>query len=536
MVAPATAQVFDEKYDHWPEETRINGRVFIDHGLSDFEGVRSILERVAKNKSVVAFATDPDAHNGDWSRELRDAIGDGHFSSIVSANPSTDLMVATIATADCVLIESLPDELLQSEDLAKALAELIDRSGTLFVDSSLASQLGSSRVKDSELVAGWGLIPDSLVQCQATSGDSITELNKYLAVAREQQTPLVGIKVDPGTALLLSGRKLTCYGDGCFTLTVPKTETALPRTKTLGPRESRRQSPETYLADLTQWRREAMDRMIGAFPPANPPTPEVPRGTLLIVGGGGSPKGLMDRFVELAGGVENARLVYVPCSESDNVGNRHGIVESWRRMGVQHATFIHTKDRNQANTDEEFLAPLKDATGIYFGGGRQWNFADSYYGTEAHRLMKEVLRRGGVIGGSSAGASIQARYLARATPIGNQRIMAFGYERGGLGFIGGVAIDQHFTQRGRQRDMTELMSVHPQLLGIGIDEATAIEVSGTTAKVSGPGRVHFYDRNQPVIEGEPDYIALPKGSIYDLAKREIVVDTSGDEETASDAR
>ena len=117
--------------------------------------------------------------------------------------------------------------------------------------------------------------------------------------------------------------------------------------------------------------------------------------------------------------------------------------------------------------------------------------------------MKDVLKRGGVIGGSSAGASIQANYLARATPIGNSQIMAFGYERGGLGFISGVAIDQHFSQRRRHKDMTQLVDTHPQLLGIGIDEATAIIVQKSKAKVVGRGKVHFYDRTQPVVPNKP---------------------------------
>jgi cyanophycinase len=191
-------------------------------------------------------------------------------------------------------------------------------------------------------------------------------------------------------------------------------------------------------------------------------------------------------------------------------------------MGVMHATFIHTKDRRAANTDEAILAPLREATGLWFGGGRQWNLADSYYGTEAQRLMKQVLDRGGVIGGSSAGASIQARFLARATPIGNTRIMAPGYERGGLGFLSGVAIDQHFSQRGRQADMTGLMEHYPQLLGIGLDEATAIVVQKSIAEVVGEGKVHFYDRRLPVEVDGPDFIALSEGSTYDLARRKVL--------------
>ena len=200
-------------------------------------------------------------------------------------------------------------------------------------------------------------------------------------------------------------------------------------------------------------------------------------------------------------------------------------------MGVASATMIHTKDRNKANSDKEFLEPLRNATGLWFGGGRQWNFSDSYYGTEAHRLMKEVLKRDGVIGGSSAGASIQGRYLARATPVGNTEIMAPGYERGGLGFLSGVAIDQHFTQRGRQPNMTELVKTYPQLLGIGIDEATALIVRQSQAEIVGRGKVFFYDRNATVTDEGKDYTSLPKESMYDLAKREIVKDSREVEES-----
>ena len=119
--------------------------------------------------------------------------------------------------------------------------------------------------------------------------------------------------------------------------------------------------------------------------------------------------------------------------------------------GAANATWIHTKDRSRADSARAILDPIRNATGLWFGGGRQWNFSDSYYGTTAHRLMHEVLARGGVIAGSSAGASIQAEWMARGDPLGNQKIIAPGYERG-LGFIKGVAIDQHFTQRDRRRN------------------------------------------------------------------------------------
>ena len=101
--------------------------------------------------------------------------------------------------------------------------------------------------------------------------------------------------------------------------------------------------------------------------------------------------------------------------------------------------------------------------------------------------------------------------------------MAEGYETG-LGFLTGVAIDQHFSQRGRLPDMTLLVDTYPQLLGIGLDEGSSIIVQGSIATCfSHDGRgVYFYDRTVPVVPGEPDYIVLTNGQKYDLAKREVV--------------
>jgi cyanophycinase len=135
--------------------------------------------------------------------------------------------------------------------------------------------------------------------------------------------------------------------------------------------------------------------------------------------------------------------------------------------------------------------------------------------------MFDVLKRGGVIAGSSAGATIQGDYLARGGVFNNFDIRYEGYERG-LGFLKGVAIDQHFTQRNRHADMTQLMKVYPQYLGIGIDEATAIVVKGSTADVIGKGKVHFYDARRKVEAGQPDFEALSEGGRYDLKERRIL--------------
>src|SRR5690606_23155268 len=126
--------------------------------------------------------------------------------------------------------------------------------------------------------------------------------------------------------------------------------------------------------------------------------------------------------------------------------------------------------RTDEIADQAFETALREATGVWFGGGRQWNFVDAYENTRAIELFHAVLRRGGVIGGSSAGATIQGEYLVRGHPLGNTVMMAEGYERG-FAFLPGVAIDQHFSQRQRQPDLLSVIQRHPRLLGIGIDEA-----------------------------------------------------------------
>src|SRR6185436_4216153 len=101
---------------------------------------------------------------------------------------------------------------------------------------------------------------------------------------------------------------------------------------------------------------------------------------------------------------------------------------------------------------------------------------DSYLNTRTNRELWKVLKRGGVIGGSSAGATIQGSYLVRGAREGNTLMMAPGYEVG-LGFLKHVAVDQHLLKRNRQDDLVPVITKHPELLGIGIDESTAIVVT-----------------------------------------------------------
>ncbi|CAN5889916.1 hypothetical protein BH23GEM9_BH23GEM9_01490 [soil metagenome] len=238
------------------------------------------------------------------------------------------------------------------------------------------------------------------------------------------------------------------------------------------------------------------------------------RGALVIAGGGRLGPEIMDRFIELAGG-RGARIVIIPAAGTDD-----SYPDDWpgyrpfRAAGVQAVTVLHTRDPAVADTDE-FVRPLRDATGVWVPGGRQWRLVDAYAGTRTLRELHAVLARGGVVGGTSAGASIQASYMVRGAVEGNAVMMAPGYEEG-FGFMKGTAIDQHLLARGREDDMLHVIARHPALLGIGIDEGTAIIVTGDRAEVTGVGRVAFYNAAD---RGELPYYFLRRGDAFDLAAR-----------------
>ncbi len=258
------------------------------------------------------------------------------------------------------------------------------------------------------------------------------------------------------------------------------------------------------------------------------------KGSLLIIGGGTVGPEIWARFVELAGGKEKARIVVVTAAAGDSAALSPTNVESIRKQsGVSRVTLLHTKNLTQANS-ESFIAPLKEATGVYFIGGRQWRIADSYLNTRTHQAFFEVLNRGGVIAGSSAGASIQGSFLWRGDTKGADILV--GDHTQGLGFLKNSAIDQHLLKRNRQFDLIDFIRHSPQLIGIGLDESTAIVVQQDQLEVLGKSYVAVYDYQTIVGKGEPHgrdqheqvtasnggFILLSQGQRYDLRERKVI--------------
>lgn len=251
-----------------------------------------------------------------------------------------------------------------------------------------------------------------------------------------------------------------------------------------------------------------------------------PSGSLVVVGGAMRDPAIRQRFVELAGG-EDARIVVVPTAGGrEDYDNGNCGLASWWQMGVRSVTCVHTKDPAEANTDE-FIKPIQDATAVWFNGGRQWHIADGFLGTRAEEEFWKVLERGGVIGGSSAGATIQGSYLVRGDTSGNTIMM--GDHEVGFGFLKNTAIDQHVLRRNRQFDLIQVIEAHPELLGIGIDENTAIVVQGDEFEVMGASYVLVYDNHATVGEAGRFYF-IPPGGRFNLATREAT--TGGERDRA----
>jgi cyanophycinase len=244
------------------------------------------------------------------------------------------------------------------------------------------------------------------------------------------------------------------------------------------------------------------------------------KGTLIIVGGGKLGPEIVNRFIELAGGVE-ANFVVIPTA----IGNQVNLDLEKQRFanafGVRNFVVLHTRDRNQANS-KEFVEPLRHASGVWIEGGRQWRLVDAYHGTLTEREIKALLDRGGVVGGSSAGATIQGSFLVRGAsgtpenPDGDNTIMIAPPHIEGFGLLQNAAIDQHVITRHRENDLVPVIDAHPELLGIGIDESTAVVVHGNEFEIIGKSKVGIYDGKDH--DGKKYYF-LSSGQKFDLKKR-----------------
>jgi cyanophycinase len=262
-------------------------------------------------------------------------------------------------------------------------------------------------------------------------------------------------------------------------------------------------------------------------------TPPV-RGTLQIVGGGPQPPALVQHFVQLAGGSGRAKILVF--AQASAAGERSGEAKAadFRELGAQARNVWITHE--QAGADS-IVALLRDATGIWFGGGDQNRLARVLRGTRVEQAIRERYRDGAVVGGTSAGAAVLSTIMITGSerrPGGARPDTTLDFATidrenvvtdSGFALIPGAIIDQHFIRRRRHNRLISLVLEREPHLGVGIDESTALVVHPDGRwTVEGASVAVIYDarggtRTASGVLGATDVRmhVLPAGSTFDPA-------------------
>ena len=235
------------------------------------------------------------------------------------------------------------------------------------------------------------------------------------------------------------------------------------------------------------------------------------RGTVVVVGGGSMGPEIYDAFITAAGGPDALILVVPNAGGADSVSPNTG--QAWRNAGARNVNVLFTKDRKVADSDS-FTAVIRQAGGVWFDGGRQFRLVQDYGSTKSEREFMAVLERGGVVGGSSAGASILGDFMVRGAPSNNNTIMDYPGYQTAFGYLRNVGIDQHVVARSRLPDLADSIITHyPNLLGISEDEGTAWVVRGDTGRIIGRNKAFVYNGRDPNDKDSPFLTLVPGRSV-----------------------
>lgn len=263
----------------------------------------------------------------------------------------------------------------------------------------------------------------------------------------------------------------------------------------MGPQPSRVRAPSLRGAFAAVAFLAATVSCSGVRSAASPGGDAPPRGHLLIVGGGPIPGAILERFVALAGGPGGARIVLYPmASEDEDAGLE--LAADFRKLGAEAERILLT--REQADT-EGAARRLDGVTGVWFGGGDQARLTAVLLRTRVGGAIRERHRQGAVLGGTSAGAAVMSTPMLTGEerrPGGDRppakdssdAWMTIARDNvvtaEGFGLLPGAIVDQHFVRRRRNNRLLSLVLENPELVGVGIDESTALEVGP-----DGPWRV-----------------------------------------------
>ncbi len=248
-------------------------------------------------------------------------------------------------------------------------------------------------------------------------------------------------------------------------------------------------------------------------------------GKLIIIGGGEIPDTIFTLFAKACGGKDQPVIIIPTATEDEAWIKAGGHLKKFTDHGFTNLITIHTREKSKAG-DDIYMQAMKQAKGVFFGGGDQELLSKAYEGTALHSAMFELLERGGVIMGTSAGATIMGSVLIggdhRATP---QKSYTFPK---GLSFMDHTAIDQHVLARNRQFDLLPVLERDSAIFGLAIDESTAAIVERGIIRAVGKSYVLIYDQQhwqQQRKEFGKVYIPfrmIASGGSYNLSKHELL--------------
>ncbi|CUR57707.1 Cyanophycinase [metagenome] len=276
------------------------------------------------------------------------------------------------------------------------------------------------------------------------------------------------------------------------------------------------------------------------------------RGPLMVIGGAEDKlrrRNVLSEFVRAAGGPE-ARIAVIPTASSLGPEVVEVYDALFTRLGAASVVSARPETRDQAH-DPAYVDVLDDVTGIFMTGGNQLKLSGVICGTPFGKAIRMANERGAVIGGTSAGASIQSSHMVAFGVGGTTPKQRMTQVAAGLGLLETTVIDQHFEQRNRYGRLLMIVAQSPQLLGMGVDEDTAAVVrfdgDQQTLEVVGRGAVTIFDparvvtnahevpRSQPIMTSGVVLHVLTQGSRFDLVTRTLIPMPSAiDESEAAD--
>jgi cyanophycinase len=230
-------------------------------------------------------------------------------------------------------------------------------------------------------------------------------------------------------------------------------------------------------------------------------------GTLVVIGGHEDKEYECIILREVAKLLRGGKLVVSTVASEEPDGYFPAYQQAFEKLGIGGVRELYIADRHES-LDDEKLSILDDAAGIYFTGGDQLRISSQIGDTPFETRVWDLYKKGGVIAGTSAGASAMAEVMLVRGTSGESYKIGDLHMAPGLGFMADVIIDQHFAERGRIGRLLGAIALNPRILGIGIDEDTAIVVRGNKFSVIGSGAVYVVDgagvTQSNIGEGAPE--------------------------------